>query len=30
MDRFQRDVQTLRDDVDRAAARLRRIEKRKP
>ncbi len=29
MDRFQRDVQTLRDDVDRAAARLRRIEKQR-
>ncbi len=29
MERFRREVQTLRDDVDRAAVRLRRIEKRR-
>jgi ubiquinone biosynthesis protein UbiJ len=29
MERFRRDVQTLRDDVDRADARLRRIEKQR-
>jgi ubiquinone biosynthesis protein UbiJ len=29
MDRFERDVQTLRDDVERTEARLRRLE-RKP